>query len=367
MLKSLKRKLFWMRYRPKLTERVKIPTGLKCNSKCRFCYYFPYINAENPDTKEIKRLLKYAAERGIKDIDFSGGEPTLRPDLPDLVLYAKRLGFRKICIITNGIKMGRREYVEGLFNAGLNEVLFSVHGCDKQLHEYLTQIPGSFDNLMNGIKFSQEFGIKIRTNTTINRANFNRLDEFAELLLKINPEAVNFILFNPFYSDNEQISEMTCSFTEAEPHIKKAIDKLDKKIKKVTVRYIPFCFMQGYEKHVCNSLQTRYDPDEWLPRVQGKVEKNNPFRYYSYNLLENAVNKTFPKSKITNEILDMISVKSFILGHYTKPKKCGECKFRKICEGLKKGYASFLGIDEIRPVKGKVIRDPMHFRAGYGN
>jgi hypothetical protein len=197
--------------------------------------------------------------------------------------------------------------------------------------------------------------------------NYKNLPEFANLFMKIKPQAINFILFNPFYSSTQQELEMSCRFSDAEPYIKRTIDKLDSEIKKITVRYIPFCFMSGYEKYVCNTLQTEYDTDEWLPRVQAKVEEVESLRHYLFSLLENPLWKLFPKSDEVKTFLNWVPVRLFMKNYYIKPERCSKCKFRKICEGLKKGYARVLGTEELIPVLGKLVKDPLHYRGKYGS
>jgi len=351
----------------KTTKRVKIHTGYKCNLRCRFCYYGEDLRGEDCTTEKLKSFLKLASERGIKDVDFSGGEPTIRKDFVELVSYAKKLRFRNICVITNGFMMADKEYTEKLVDAGLNEVLFSVHGNSKKLNDYLTKVPSSFERLMEAIKNIKSLDVRFRTNTTVTKQNYKSLADFARLFLRLKPAAVNFILFNPFYSTSEQETEMTPKFSECSPYIKKAVDILNPKIGKVTARCIPFCFMQGYEKHVCNSFQVKYDSDEWLPHIQARVEEVNPLKYHAYGLLDSVLSKIFSDDSKIFSLLDDAIVWSFVNSYYTKPDECEGCKFYSICDGVKKGYVRTFGTKEIKHVPGEEIKNPAHFRRNYGS
>ena len=104
------------------TKRVKVVTGLKCNIKCVFCYYRDSLNAPNRRYNEIIHDLLYARRHGISVVDFSGGEPTVHPDLPKLISEAKALGMEKECIISNGVRLSNREYLKTLKDAGLDEI-----------------------------------------------------------------------------------------------------------------------------------------------------------------------------------------------------------------------------------------------------
>jgi MoaA/NifB/PqqE/SkfB family radical SAM enzyme len=345
------------------TKRVKIPTGPRCNIRCRFCYYWDALGAENPSTGHIKSLLGYAIKHGIIDIDFSGGEPTMRKDFPELVAYAKELGFRQICVITNGLIMARKKYIKRLVESGLNEVLFSLHGHDAGMHDYLTQIPGSFEKIIKAIQNAKELGIRIRTNSVMTRPNYKYLPRLAKLLLRIHPNAVNFISFNDWCSAYKKVSEMSCKYSELAPCVKKAIDILNPKIEKVTVRYVPFCFMQGYEKYVCNLLQKKYDPDEWVEGVKDRLV-SGAVRHWFHIIRGLIVNRPFNRIHGFNNLFDEIILEQMREG-YVKDKGCKKCKYYNICDGLEKSYARVIGLDEISPVPGRQISDPMYFRGDY--
>lgn len=347
------------------TWRTKIPTGFKCNIKCRFCYYGDLLTSENPPTERIKSMLDYAKKRGIKDIDFSGGESTLRKDFPELVSYARSLEFRTICVITNGLLMSNESYVEKLADAGLNEVLFSINGHGAEMHDFLTGVPGSFEKLMRAVKNVKRLGIKFRTNTVVTKPNFEHMPELAELLVELRPSAVNFISFNPWCFARAHVGEITAKYSELAPYLKKAINILEPHIQKITVRYIPFCFMQGYEKYVCDYRQLKYDPDEWAPRIIVRLE-SGPVKYRLYIL--GGLIRYHPFNRLQkftmSELFDEIAIKGY-QRWYFKTKACVNCKHHEICDGIEKSYAKVFGLSEIKPAPGKRVQDPMFYRENY--
>jgi len=342
------------------TKRVKISTGLKCNARCRFCYYQDHVTEPNPPTQAIKWRLRFARRHGAMDIDFSGGEPTIRPDLPELVAYAKKLGFRTICLITNGIRMSDKDYTLKLVEAGLNDVLFSIEGYNSEIHEYLTRVPNSFEKLIRAIYNVKELNVKFRTNTTVTRFNFPHLTELSELIVKLEPKAVNFILFNDWSNACNVASELACKYSEASPYLKKAIDILNPCIDKVTVRYIPFCFMVGYERFVCNFLQKKYDSDEWMERIKTRIESSSPVRYWFWVAKLMVHFKRVPNPFAFDVFLEDLIVDG-MRSQYIKKEECKKCKYYTICDGIEKSYANILGLEEIKPVEGKVIDDPLFY------
>ncbi|MBU0579816.1 MAG: radical SAM protein, partial [Candidatus Margulisbacteria bacterium] len=85
-------------------KRADIKIGYLCNNHCLFCVQGK--NRElygNKSCAEIKKAINLA-RKTCQDLVFTGGEATLRNDFLELVSYAKKLGFRYICVITNGIK-----------------------------------------------------------------------------------------------------------------------------------------------------------------------------------------------------------------------------------------------------------------------
>jgi len=349
---------------------VKIWTGLKCNARCRFCYYWDSLNTEDPSTEEIKAKLRYAKKHGIKDVDFSGGEPTIRRDLPDLVSYAKDLGFRYICVITNGIKLANKDYFEKLVECGLNDVLLSIEGHNAEIHDYLTRVTGSFDRINKAIVNAKEFGVKLRTNTTVTSVNYKYLPKLAEFLANKQPDAVNFILFNDWCSAYKVIRDMACKYSDAAPYLREAIDILDSSVRKITVRYIPFCFMVGYEKYVCNLLQKKYDPDEWVDSVKLRLvlgDTNNlraSLIYWKYVIRGIIKYPKVLRSLRLFEILHDAIIENMREG-YVKSQRCKKCKYFNICDGLERSYADVIGLNELEPVTGDAIRDPCYYRREY--
>jgi MoaA/NifB/PqqE/SkfB family radical SAM enzyme len=347
------------------TQRVKIVTNLRCNVRCQFCYYGNCLSQPNPPSNWVKAQLIYARKHGIKDVDFSGGEPTVRGDLINLVGYAKKMGFRKICMITNGLILSNESYARQLIQSGLNDVLFSIHGNRQELHDYLTQVPGSFQKLLKAIENVKKEGINFRTNTVVTRANYKSLPQLAELLSALKPKAVNFIKFNPWSFATMKVEEMAAKYSEIAPYLKKAIDALDSSVEKVTVRYIPFCFMQGYEQHVCDMRQLRYDSDEWVPGVRDTLESG--FIKHSKIIFGGLILchpferlRSFNPSELFDETIVKLSQRG-----YLKRKDCQKCRYFQLCDGFEKSYVNLYGLGEVSPVIGKQIKDPMFFRRNY--
>jgi len=110
----------------------------RCNLDCDFCF----ANARacgyiyEPSFDEIVAMLKMLREQKpvpAPAVQFSGGEPTMRDDLMDLIRKAKELGFPQVQVATNGIKLARdKGYVEDLKAAGLSTIYLHFDGVTKE-------------------------------------------------------------------------------------------------------------------------------------------------------------------------------------------------------------------------------------------
>ena len=347
------------------TKRVKIVTGLKCNIQCIFCYYQDNLKAPNRTYDEIIKDVLYAKKHGVKEIDFSGGEPTVHPDLPRLISEAKSLGMERVCIISNGLRLADDKYARSLKTAGLDEILFSLHGSNSEIHDAITTIRGSFEKISFALANAHAEGIIIRTNTGVNRLNYNDLLAIGTFLLSYHPVQVNFITINDWCFAKHLVDKLMLSYSEMSPRLKEVCDLLDRRVEAVNVRYIPFCFMKDYERFVCNHKQVKFDRFEWIPRVRARLEiQNNLFRYlgilgYGY-LFGGVIKNTFRMP--LHDILDESVVEALRRWFYKKAPRCKECRFEAICDGVENTYAEKFGLEELSPSNGEKISDPVFFR-----
>lgn len=110
----------------------------KCNLQCRFCFDNQSLKDTPPSFEEIKESLSKLIVKEKSLVQLSGGEPTVRDDLPEIIKTAKESGAKYVQLNTNGIKLGENKgYVQKLADAGLSFVFLQFDGTDDIIYEKL--------------------------------------------------------------------------------------------------------------------------------------------------------------------------------------------------------------------------------------
>jgi radical SAM protein with 4Fe4S-binding SPASM domain len=167
---------------PVLSE---IALTYRCQNRCSFCY------ASSPDrgqkvsemtTAQVVRILDTIVDDArVPTVSFTGGEPTLRPDLPELIAHAKSRRLRTN-LITNGIRCASDRYVDDLAAAGLDSAQVSLEAADPDVHDSIVGHRGAWRSTVQGVHHLRAAGIHVHTNTTINSRNRNCLLDLVDLL-----------------------------------------------------------------------------------------------------------------------------------------------------------------------------------------
>jgi len=155
----------------------------RCNLKCAFCYAGcntstnPINSDKELPTNGLKTLIqKIALEAKVPSISFTGGEPVLRKDLPELISYAKSLDMR-VNLISNGTLVNKEKAIE-LVAAGLDSAQISLEGCDEEMHDTLVGMHGAFEKSVQAVHHFKSQGIHVHSNTTLNGANLHQASMF---------------------------------------------------------------------------------------------------------------------------------------------------------------------------------------------
>ncbi|SHI95466.1 12,18-didecarboxysiroheme deacetylase [Desulfatibacillum alkenivorans DSM 16219] len=153
----------------------------RCNLKCVHCYAHATAGKAPVEmtTEQGKELIKDLAEFGSPVMLFSGGEPLMREDLPELADFAVQNGMRAV-ISTNGTLI-TKEMAQTLKAVGLSYVGVSLDGMEA-VHDKFRGVKGAFKQALEGIENARNAGIKVGLRFTINKANALEIPAIFDLL-----------------------------------------------------------------------------------------------------------------------------------------------------------------------------------------
>jgi 12,18-didecarboxysiroheme deacetylase len=163
----------------------------RCNLKCVHCY----AKAVDPDgvdeisTEQGKGIIDDLSQFGAPVMLFSGGEPLVRKDLPELASYAVSKGMRAV-ISTNGTLI-TREKAKELKEIGLSYVGISLDG-DEEVHDKFRAVPGSFKKAIQGVENCQAEGLKVGLRFTINKRNQEEVPKLFRILRELEVPRICF-------------------------------------------------------------------------------------------------------------------------------------------------------------------------------
>lgn len=165
--------------------RVSLNITMECQAHCLHCYASsPRPLPNELTTAELKALIDEIVAMGVFNITFSGGEPTLRKDLEELISYTADQSLKPV-LITNGALLDKK-MIERLTAAGLLGIQISLDGATAEVHDHFRGLPGLFDHLMEVIPEIVESPIELQVAYTITKANMHHVTRVMELAEKMH-------------------------------------------------------------------------------------------------------------------------------------------------------------------------------------
>jgi len=304
----------------KKIKKTVIITGYKCNNMCQFCIDEHRRDIRDKNTREIMEEMILARERGTTYLELIGGETSIRSDVLDLLKHAKGLGFQTIAMATNGRMLSYNKFAEQIVEAGLTDLIFSIHGHNEELHDKLTRVKGSYIQLMNGFENVKELlGLRrIGTNTTIVKENYPYVDKIGTMLHEMGVRNSEFIFVDPTCGGaHDNFDAYVPRISDAAPYIRKCLD-IGKKggAYHWTIRYVPLCYFQEYLDQISEL---------------GEVE-------------------TFETEHLAPDFQNFDVEGSRKKVGRSRPEKCKPCKLYDKCEGVWNDYLKNYGDTELKPI-----------------
>lgn len=321
-----------------------------CNLSCLHCYANATLarNSREITTEAAKKVIDNLANFKVPVLLFSGGEPLLRPDLPELAAYAKQSGLR-VVVSTNGTLI-TPEIATQLKQAGVSYVGISLDGM-KNTHNRLRQSNNAFERALSGLKNSRKANLKTGLRITINNDNKLQIPDIFNLARNLE---INRICFYHLIGvgRGKNLSELILSHSDTRSVVDTIIDETQKLAD------------SGLEKEILTVGNHADGPYLWLRLLRENPDKAKkvwdllslaggessglgiaainwqgnvqPDQFWQSHVLGNIFEQSFSQiwsaSAITDQsTLDFLNKlrnkKSYVQG------RCSTCRFLEICGG----------------------------------
>jgi radical SAM protein with 4Fe4S-binding SPASM domain len=210
--------------RPSAPYRMDLAITYRCNNDCAHCY-----NARERDYPELtteawKAILDKLWDLGVPHIVFTGGEATLRNDLPELIAHAEANG-QITGLNTNARRLADEKYVQKLVDAGLDHVQITVESCMPEVHDRMMRAKGAHKQTIQGLKNVLASPLYVMTNTTMLRTNVETIPATLDFLADLGVPTIG--LNALIYSGNGLTVGTGLAESELQPILDIAIQKTE--------------------------------------------------------------------------------------------------------------------------------------------
>ena len=279
---------------------VDIVTNQECNNSCVMCTTLrkqdnEKVNYQSPSKKEL--IKKIDSLNNPQYIAFTGGEPTLRADLFEILEYTvKRFPKTEIALLTNGRMMAYPNYTKRLVATGVRKFIIPIHAHHKDLHDFISRSDGSFEQTLKGIKNLSKHDVDIEIRVIIHAINYVFLPQIAELIKNGFDSVSRIVLlyFDAIGSGFLNRKRLFVPMTKVVPYLQEAVD-----------------FLEGYN-----------------------------VRLYH-----------FPLCVLDKKYHEKAKGVTVVSRRITFKKECDKCKLKNECPGIWQTYAKLVGVEEFEFVR----------------
>ena len=340
--------------RGELGNILELKIGYTCNNNCKLCSIANKRHLKDRTTEECKDILKEnRKERNL--LIISGGEPTIREDISDLIAYARDINYQWIQLKTNGRMFYYKDFAEKFIDIikwhplsdngrniddekgynfpGLDifEFYISIYDSSPKNHDYITNVSKSFGQTLEGIKNLLELNQIVVINVIINKLNYKRLSEILRYLYGLGVKYIDFSFVNLSGNVIKNFEELVPSTTDIRPYILESLKNYENlrnfdKSRILMVNSFPRCFFKSPLS------------EKTYPYNIHLSEKTYPYdRHFMYKLVDIDTTKTYYENQVETN---------------TKGEKCIYCIYDPICFGFNKNYIEKMGFGDLDPVLG---------------
>jgi molybdenum cofactor biosynthesis enzyme MoaA len=288
-----------------------IVLGYDCNLACDYCTITPEMRRRSLPAERVAREIDRAAARGFREIAFTGGEPTIFPELPALVKLAKRRGFQHVKVASNGLRYAHAPYLDHLVACGVDRFHVSLHAMDDAAYERTVHLTGTAPLRREALRNLVARGLDPVADLILKEDTYRLLPAWIDALVAVGLRRFALWLVSLTDQNRDNVEQLP-QLTAIAPHLIEAFDAGRRGGYEVVALHVPRCFLPGYEDHVRHpgaDVVTVVTPD------------------------------------------DVFDLKDSRLGGGVKPPGCEGCVWSDRCPGLRRDYVDRFGGGEVHAVR----------------
>lgn len=271
-----------------------------CNEECVHCY-IPEHNNKGLETDVVKRAIFEFRELGGLNLSLTGGEIFLRPDIFNIIEYARNLNLR-VFLLTNA-SLITEEIARMLRQLNVAELSVSIYSLDPQIHDRITRRQGSLERTLQGVSYAKAQGIRIIIKTPLmelNKYSYRDLKKYCDK--------------NGY---RYMASAIIFSKSNGDDSVKKlSINSEDMRVIAKEIAHLEPVGKRNHYEEACGSLKYMLAIDS-----VGDVFPCNSFFYNVGNIKKDTLSEIWESKKLK----DIQSIKKIDL------KKCTNCELLSKC------------------------------------
>jgi MoaA/NifB/PqqE/SkfB family radical SAM enzyme len=313
-------------------KNVEINPGRLCNNKCIFCMSGEDRDDHNP-WASIKRVfgeLDHHYKNGARSVGFLGGEPTAYPHIIEAIAHAKKLGYQRISLCTNAMRLSQSEFFRDALDAGLTRATVSLHSHISEVEERLVGVPRILEMKLKAIenlvaaRDSGRLPDNVSLNPVLNRLNAPLMEGYIQFFIL---RGINDIRFNFIWPQSRVLKDTSVvpRFRDVIADVLKVILRNERQWKiSITFGAIPFCVV----------------PDFFQKR------KDLLFKYFSEEANDHPTDVGFINPDEEGTVNRFTLKARTRYDHRMKLPVCRNCRFDSECLGIWRSYIDLYGSEE---------------------
>ena len=299
-----------------------LKVGFACNNDCRHCVVADKRDSGNMTTRQILDIVDHdILDNGVKRIQITGGEPSIRKDMPEILKYCWEHGITTV-MQTNGTGFANEDFCRRCAPY-LDHAHVAIHSCYPEVHDNIVRHPGGmWKRTIEGFKNLQKYGVELTTQTVLSKFNIETLYDTFKFIQEMAP-GVRMSATYPHMMGNAYIyrDEVAFRYSDHKEVIQKTIAEFKDHI---FTESIPPCYLYPHVGEFPTIEQDLLDSDDGS-RVG--VDFSNGMQIKNYRVLD--------------------------LADRRKGPKCRECILNSKCVGVWKEYIeTFHNCLDLYPIKG---------------